>query len=189
MGFTTRSGHMHTAAFRENWGKFLVWGIALSILGIAAMSAAAFTTLVSVFLLGILITIGGAVVIIDSLTFWRGKPGFILHSLSGALYLVVGLMLMINPLSGSVSLTLLLGICYTLLGLFRIIAALSIKQYRWKLSLFNGIITLLIGVLILRSWPESSLYIIGLFIGIDLLVCGWVYIMSAIAGRNALRHA
>lgn len=188
MGFSTQAGSMRASDFRDNWGKFMLWGIALSILGVAAMSAATFTTMISVFLLGIVLCTGGVVVMIDALTFWRGKPGFILHLLAGILYAGVGVMLITNPVSGSVSLTLLLGICYTLLGLFRIISALSLRLFRWKLSLFNGVITLLIGTLIMSSWPESSLYIIGLFIGIDLLVCGWVYIMSAVAGRNILRN-
>ena len=188
MGFSMQTGSKHAADFNNNWVKFLLWGIALFILGVIAMSAAAFTTIATIFFLGVILFVGGLIVLMDSITFWRGKPGFALHLLSGLLYTAVGIMLMINPITGSMSLTLLLGIGYTIIGFFRIITALSLQLFRWKLSLFNGILTMLIGILIMASWPQSSLYIIGLFIGIDLIVCGWVYMMSAIAGRNiALR--
>lgn len=188
MGFSMRTGNIQISDFSKHWRQFLLWGIALSILGIAAMSTATFTTLISVFLIGILLTISGIVIIINSFSFWRGRPGFTLHLLSGILYAGIGVMLIVNPVSGAASLTLLLGIGFTLVGIFRIISALSLKLFQWQLSLFNGLLTLLIGTLIMRSWPESSLYIIGLFIGIDLLICGWVYIMSAMAARNYLKN-
>jgi uncharacterized membrane protein HdeD (DUF308 family) len=53
----------------------------------------------------------------------------------------------------------------------------------WRLA--SSIITLLLGVLILLEWPASGLFIIGLFIGIDLIFTGWVYIVSALSARSA----
>ena len=184
MSFSMQISSIHTSDFKNHWEKFLCWGIALCILGIVAISAAAFTTVATVFFLGFILLIGGMIVMMDSITFWRGKPGFRLHLLSGFLYTAIGLMLIINPIVGSMSITLLLGIGYTIFGFIRIVNALSTAVFHWKFRLFNGILTLLIGILIMASWPQSSLYIIGLFIGIDLLVCGWIYIMSAMTGRN-----
>lgn len=189
MGFSAQARDMYILDFKRNWGKFLLWGIILSILGLIALSIATFTTLVSVILIGSLLVISGIVVLIDSITFWRKKTGFGAHFFSGMLYTLAGIILIANPVSGSISLTLILGICYTFVGLFRTMNALNTHLYRWKLRLLNGAITLLIGLLIMVSWPESSLYIIGLFVGIDLLVVGWVYIMSAIMGRNMLHSA
>jgi uncharacterized membrane protein HdeD (DUF308 family) len=171
------------SAFGKNWFWFFLWGIALLILGIFAIGAATFTTLLSIVLLGFIILIGGIVIILDSFTFWRGRNGFLLHLLMGVLYIVVGCMLINSPLAGSISLTLLLGIFYLVLGLFRLYYSFSLRSPRWGWNFFNGLISALLGVFILMSWPESSLYIIGLFVGIDLLFCGWAYIMAALSAK------
>jgi len=174
--------------FGRNWKKFLFWGIALVILGMLAISAATFTTLASVVFIGILIFIAGAIIAIDAATFWKGNTsGFVLHLLMGILYLVVGIELIKDPLNGSISLTLLLGIFYLVLGIFRTVYALMHRVPKWQWNLLNALISLALGLLILANWPASSLYIIGLFVGIDLLFSGWVYIMGALAGRSMLK--
>ncbi|VVC75765.1 hypothetical protein AQUSIP_10590 [Aquicella siphonis] len=185
MGLSSRITDQYLLAFGKNWVWFLLWGIAIAVLGLFAISATALTTLITVITLGLLLVLGGVVVIFDAFTFWRGKgSGFYLHVLMGILYLLAGSILIKNPLAGSVSITLLLGIAYIILGLFRVIYSLSMQMLRWGWSLFNGIITLLLGILIMANWPASSLFIIGLFVGIDLVFCGWAYIMVAIAARN-----
>lgn len=174
--------------FGKNWGFFLIWGLALVILGLVAIAAASFTTLVSVIMIGIFLLIAGVVVLVDTFSFWWGKwAGFTVHLLMGILYAAVGLMLIQNPLSGSISLTLLLGILYLILGVFRTIYSLSIQAPRWGWSFFNGLVTTALGLLILCDWPASSLFIIGLFVGIDLLFCGWAYVMAALAARALVR--
>ncbi len=172
------------SAFSRNANWFLAWGLALVILGVIAIGAAEFTTVVSVVFLGALIFISGVVITIDTFTFWWRKwGGFFLHLLMGVLCLAAGGMLMKSPILATVSLTLFLGVFYILLGVFRVIYALSLQFPRWGWSLFNGIISLLLGILIMASWPASSLYIIGLFVGIDLLFCGWTYIIASLAAR------
>lgn len=172
-------------SFKANWGWFLAWGILLVIAGILALIDAAFATLVSVFFLGILLLAGGIVGIINSFSFWWGKwRGFVLHFLLAILYIIAGVVLMHQPIAGAVWLTLLLGIFYLILGCSRIIYFSTVKALRWGWGLTNGIISLLIGILILFSWPSSSFYIIGLFIGIDLIFWGWSYIMSSLAARK-----
>jgi len=174
--------------FAQNWKKFLFWGIALVLLGMFAISAAMFTTLLSVVLIGVIILIAGAIIIIDAVTFWRVKmSGFVLHLFMGILYVAVGIALVKDPLQGSISLTFLLGVLYLALGAFRTAYVLLHRAPRWDLSLFNALISLILGMLILASWPASSLYIIGLFVGIDLVFSGWVYIMGALAGRALVK--
>jgi uncharacterized membrane protein HdeD (DUF308 family) len=173
-------------AFRKNWVWFFLWGIVLILLGMCAIGAATFTTLLSIVFLGFLILISGIVIILDSVTFWRKRKGFLLHLIMGILYIFVGLMLINSPLAGSISLTLLLGIFYLVLGLFRLYYSSSLRAPRWGWNFFNGLISSLLGILILMSWPESSLYIIGLFVGIDLLFCGWAYVMAALGAKAIL---
>jgi len=177
--------NQYLTIFSENWGWFLALGIALIILGAFAISVSELTTLISVMLLGFTVLAGGIVIIIDTFKFWWRKwSGFALHLIMGLLYLFVGFMLIKSPLSAAISLTLLLSILFIGVGIFRIIYAITNRMPGWGWNLFNGIITLLLGLLIIANWPASSLTIIGLFVGIDLFFCGWAYVMVALASRN-----
>lgn len=185
MNQSLQTDNLYFASFSKNWCWFFIWGISLFILGILAISFAAFTTLLSVIFLGFILFISGAVIIIDTFTFWWRKwPGFFIHLIMGILYAIVGLILINNPVWGSVSLTLLLAVFYVIVGLFRIIYSQSIRLPKRGWSLFNGIIALILGGLILAQWPASSLFIIGLFVGIDLLFSGWGYMMAALSARS-----
>lgn len=173
------------ANFSKNWAWFFIWGIVLVLLGVLAISATTWTTLFSVVFLGFVLLGSGIVILINSFTFWWGKwGGFFLHLIMGFLYAAVGILLIKSPILASVSLTWFLGIFYTVLGVFRIGYSLSVHGPQWGWNFFNGIITLILGILIMASWPASSLYIIGLFVGIDLLFCGWAYIMAALSART-----
>ena len=177
----------HLENFNKNWGWFLGWGILLVILGVLAISYAASTTLISIIFLGALLIISGVLVSLEAFQFWWGKWGvFFAHIISGILYFILGIMLIKLPVLGSLSLTLLLSIGYIALGLFRIIYSLSVKlpSHNWRL--FNGVLTLILGGLILAGWPLSGLFVIGLFIGIDLLFCGWVYITMALSAKKTI---
>jgi len=176
---------MYLQAYSKNWGWFLIWGIALLILGIIAIGATTLTTLFSIIFLGSLIFLGGVFIIIDAFSFWWHKwSGFLLHLIIGLLYCGIGVMLIQRPAVASISITLLLGIFYIAVGIFRLIYSLSLKTPRWGWGFFNGVIELLLGIFILASWPASGLFIIGLFVGIDLIFCGMSYIMTALAARS-----
>ncbi len=173
------------ADYGKNWGFFLAWGVALIILGLLAISFASFTTLISVIFLGFLLLFSGILVILDAIQFWRGKGGsFYIQLIAGILYCLVGLSFIFRPMLGSLSLTMLLGIVFVILGIFRIIYALRYKLPRSGWILFSGILTLLLGILILAEWPVSGLFIIGLFVGIDLLFLGLNYVMVALLARK-----
>jgi uncharacterized membrane protein HdeD (DUF308 family) len=182
------SMHIDKYVYSQNWRKFLFWGIALVILGMLAISAVMLTTFISVVAVGAIILIAGAIMVVDSCTHWRVKiSAFLLHLMMGVLYVAAGMMILEDPLKGSISLTLLLGIFYLVIGGFRMAYAFSHRAPRWGLGMLNGLLSLILGVLILLNWPASSLYIIGLFVGIDILFCGWVCIMSALAARKIAR--
>lgn len=168
-----------------HWKKFLFWGFALVVLGMIAISTSILTTILTVFILGGIFTMAGTIVIMNAWSYRQiTKTSFILHTLMGLCYITVGFMLINNPLQGSITLTFLLGAFYLFMGGFRTFYAMSHQGPRWMLSLLNGLVSFILGILILSNWPAASLYIIGLFVGIDLLFCGWVFIMSALAARN-----
>ena len=120
-------GIAHHGLFEKSVGFMLTWGIVLVILGCLAISAATFTTYLSILLLGIVLLASGIIIIVDSFSFWWKKwSAFFSHLVIGLLYLLIGVSLVQNPLLASISLTLLLGIFYLIIGMFRVIYALSL---------------------------------------------------------------
>ncbi len=185
MQFSFQIANLDAQAYRKNWGWILAWGIAISLLGILAINAAVFTTLISIKFLGAIFTIGGFVMTINSFQYWWRKwQGFFSHLVVALVYLGVGLMLMFGSISAAISITVLLAVIFIVLGFFRIITSALFQLPSWGWSFLSGIITLLLGILILAQLPASGLYIIGLFVGIDLLLWGWASIMFAFYVRN-----
>jgi uncharacterized membrane protein HdeD (DUF308 family) len=178
---------------QHKWGWLMTLGIVMVILGVLALGTEVQATFITVGVLGWLMMIGGAVLIVNS--FWsRRWSGFFLHLLMGILYLVVGLLITANPAVGAITLTLLLAAFFLFSGLFRMCMAVAMRYPKWGWGLFSGIITFALGVLIWAQWPLSGLWVIGLFIGIDMIIYGWSLIMFAgavreIGGPSSLREA
>lgn len=167
----------------KHWGWFLILGIGLIILGVLAIGAATMTTLLSVLLLGSLLLAGGILQIIYS--FWaRRWSGFFLTLLAGILYVVVGGLLVTKPVQGALGITLLLAAFYVVSGIFRMIGAAMMRFDNWGWVFFSGIISFVLGLLIWADWPISGLWILGLFIGIDLLFIGWAWVILSISAKN-----
>lgn len=159
----------------------MLLGVLLTVLGLITISTAALATLISIVFLGIVITIGGIIVMADACKVWWGQwSGFLVHFFVGLLYFLVGMMLINEPFFGMVSLTLLLGVFYLIAGGFRMTAAMNFRLPHWRWGLFNGIVTALLGLVILLSWPAASLYVIGLLIGVDILFSGITFLMMAL---------
>jgi uncharacterized membrane protein HdeD (DUF308 family) len=171
------------AELHRNWGWLLVMGIALLILGILALLDSIFATAISMIFFGWILVIAG---IVEGVQTFRHRSGhhLFLHLLNAALSIVVGALLLWRPLAGAVVMTLLLAMYFTVAGIFRIVAAASVRVPGWGWTLFNGIVSLLLGILIWVHWPVSGLWVIGLFIGIDLIIVGWSQIMTAAAVRS-----
>lgn len=185
MSLSIRTGQRFRDVYCKNWTKFYLWGIIFIILGFLAVYAAAWSTLMTVFLLGILLATTGFVVLFDTFTFWWGIwEGFFANLIFGLIYAGAGFMLIYNPVLGSLTLTWLLAIVYMVLGVIRIAASLSMRLPHWGWAFFNGLITAGLGALILNQWPASGLYVIGLFVGIDLVFTGISYIATASAARE-----
>lgn len=168
---------------RKNWNWFLIFGIIMMILGALAIASSAFVTVASMVFLGSLLLVGGILQIGYTFSI-RNWSGFFLSLLAGVLYAVVGFFLVAHPAAGALSLTLLLAAFYIVGGIFRIAGSIATRFDHWGLSLFSGVVTLVLGLLIWSGWPETGLWIFGLFIGIDLLVYGWFWVMLALNARN-----
>jgi len=167
----------------------LFLGIGLVALGIAAISSffiAAMTTLIAVTLLGIIILVGGIAQVISA--FWSPKwSGLIVTLMLGILYIVVGFMLLDSPIQAAAGLTLLIAVFLIVGGVFRMAAALSMQFRHWGLYLLNGAISLILGVIIWKLMLDEEaayLWVIGVFVGIEMIFAGAAWIAFALAVKN-----
>ena len=171
-------------AVKRNWGWFFVLGIVEILLGTVAIGASAFATLVTVVFIGWLLLVGGILSAVHA--FWRKHwRGFFLDLATGVLYLVCGFLMVGNPAAAAVSLTLLIAMFFLMGGIFRIIVALTRHLEHWGWVLLNGVITTGLGVMIWRQWPLSGLWVIGLFVGIEMIFYGWSLVMVSLMAKNA----
>ncbi len=171
------------APFRGQWGWFLVLGILVSLGGLVALFAPMLITLTAVTILGILLLFAGGGQVVSA--FWAGGwNGSTVHLLIGVLYAVVGFLVLENPEGSAAGLTLLMAALFLATGAFRMVVAMRSRYPGWAWQLLNGGITLLLGVIIWRQFPESALWVIGIFIGIDLLATGAAWIMFALTLRR-----
>jgi len=173
---------------RQSWGWYLIFGIVLIVLGTIALGSSLLMTIASVFFFGWILIVGGIMEVVHA--FWHKRwAGFFLDLLTGILYVVAGWMIMSNPKESALLLTLVIAMFLVFEGVFRIVAALVVRYPHWGWLLFNGVISLLLGVMIWRQWPYSGLWVIGLFVGIEMLLNGWSLVMLSLAGRNLPEEA
>jgi uncharacterized membrane protein HdeD (DUF308 family) len=171
------------ASLRGIWVCLLFMGIGLIILGAFAISSALIATLATTLVFGILLLLGAVFQI--GTAFWgRSWRGFFLHLLAGALYLIVGMFMIENPVEAALGLTLVVAAYLLVGGILRIVLSVVERFDGWGWVLLNGVVTLVLGVMIWRAWPASSLVVIGIFVGIDMLFAGWSWIMTALAVRS-----
>ncbi len=168
---------------KKHRGWFLALGVLLAILGCLAISSSIMVTMFSVVVAGFLLLAAGLVHIAHG--FWaRRWKGVFLSMLLGVLYMVTGFLCITNPAASAVSFTLLIGAFCLAAGLFRMIAALILRFYQYGWVFFNGLITFILGILIVSQWPVTGLWIIGLFIGVDILLGGVSLILLSLAARR-----
>ena len=169
--------------FQKNRGWFLALGILLIIGGTLAIIYDVTATMLSVLFFGWLLIIAGGFEAVQS--FWQPKwGGFFLNLFVGILGVVVGFHLISSPAAGAVVLTLVMAVYFMVIGIIRTVSALTMRFPNWGWTLLSGIITFILGLLIRLQWPYSGLFIIGLFIGIDMIFSGWSYVMLSLAARK-----
>ena len=174
------------APLRAKSGWIVALGVVYVITGLIALGSVVFATVVTVFVVGVMMLLAGVAEVISAFQI-KSWGKFLLWVLLGVLYIVAGFATFENPLLAAALLTLLLGFALIASGVMRIVLAFSMKQEMpWVWVAVSGVITLLLGLIILAHWPVSGLYILGLFLGIDLIIAGlgWIGI-----GLGLKRHA
>lgn len=168
---------------KKYWGWFLVLGILLIALGLLAIGYANWATEFTILLLGFVLGTAGLIQIING--FYAARwTGFSVSLLLGLLYIIAGGFCILKPMQSALSISLLIALLLLVGGTFRLISALSHRFDRWGLMVFNGAIAILLGILILAEWPASAIWVIGLFVGIDLLIMGWYWVWLSLIARK-----
>jgi uncharacterized membrane protein HdeD (DUF308 family) len=173
-------------SIREHWVLFLIEGIVLVVLGLLAIIIPPIATIAVTIFLGWLFLISGVVGLVT--TFWaRHAPGFWWSLLSAVLAIAAGIVLLAWPISGAVSLTLLLIVFFTIEGVLSIMYALEHKKElsgRWGWMLTSGIIDLVLAAIILAGLPGTAAWALGLLVGINMLFGGTAMIAMAMHARS-----
>jgi uncharacterized membrane protein HdeD (DUF308 family) len=172
-------------ALRAKRGWIIALGVIYVLAGLIALYSVVAATVASVFVVGIMMLIAGVSEIINAFQV-KSWGKFLLWVLLGALYVIAGFVTFENPLLAAAILTLMLGAALVASGIMRIILAFSMREGpAWIWLAISGAITLLLGLLILAHWPVSSLYILGLFLGIDLVFAGagWIGVGLGLKSR------
>ena len=167
----------------QYWGWFLVLGIALLVLGIAAVVRSVMATVATMVFFGWLLVLASGVEIAQAVMVGHWA-GFFHHLLAAILFGVVGILLVSKPIISAETLTLFMAMFFLVRGLFQLIASVVIALPDWGWQAVDGIIAIILGALVLAQWPASGLWVIGLFVGIDLIFYGWAWISLAVGLRS-----
>jgi len=159
------------------WGGPFLIGLLLVVTGILCIIAAYPASLASIVLFGIFLIVAGVLELAGGARARdrRARPWV---WLGGLLSIVVGVLLLARPLAGLATLTLLLACYFFAHGIFQAFTSLADRYPGWGADLLYGLVTLLLGVLVVRTWPVSSLWLAGTLVGAEIIVRG-LSMMSA----------
>jgi uncharacterized membrane protein HdeD (DUF308 family) len=170
-------------AVQKNWGWMLALGILFIVLGTIGLGMSFALTVASVLFFGVLLLIGGGAQFVEAFQH-KGWKSTVWNILIALLYIVAGLMAISDPVGASIALTLVIAAALVTIGIFRIIMAFQLKPARgWWWPLVAGIASLVLGGLIFAEWPVTGLWVIGLFVAIEMIFHGWSYVTIAIAAK------
>jgi uncharacterized membrane protein HdeD (DUF308 family) len=179
-------GRAVAGAIHEHWVLFLVEGIVLVLLGLAAIALPLIATIALTIIIGWLFLISGIVGLIT--TFWmRHAPGFWWSLLSAVVGIGAGIVLLAWPISGSISLTLVLIAFFVVEGIVTIMYAIDHRgqsSARWGWMLVSGVVDLILAAIIFSGLPGTALWALGLLVGINLLFGGSALIAMALSARQ-----
>ncbi len=171
---------------RHHWKAFLIEGIVLVVLGLAAVIVPPIASIAVTVMLGWMFFIAGLAALL--MTLWaRQAPGFIWSLVSAVLGIAAGIILLTRPAESTLTLTVVVGIYFLAEGVATIMYALQHRKelsQRWSWMAFSGLMDILIAFLIISGLPGSAAWAIGILVGINLLIGGSSLIALALAAKN-----
>lgn len=171
-------------ALRDNWKWFLTLGLGLIFLGFLALGSTLAVGEVIMWIVAVLFLISG-IGHTSHAVFYRDWSGFLLELLLGILYLVVGIGIITHIYASLAIFTLFLGLIIMGSGVSRVLMAIQHREFAgWVWLLIGGILSILLGMFIVAEWPDSTEYVLGIFIAIELLGSGLGFVMLGLTARQ-----
>lgn len=181
MAMTT---HQHGERLRTSWIWMVLFGVISLIGGILALANPLAATLAATVLAGWVFTLLGVLQVIQAFRV-PGWPGFIWALLFGILVLAVGLSLIFNPLAGMVSLTLLVAVLFIVIGAVKAMYSFSLRPISgWGWVLASGLVSVVLGVMILANFPWSAVTVLGILLAIELISNGVLFLLLGLGLRK-----
>jgi uncharacterized membrane protein HdeD (DUF308 family) len=173
-------------SLKEHWQMFAVQGVLLVILGALAVAVPVIASVAIAAFVGWLLFFAGlfrAIALIRS----PHAPGYASSLILSILTAILGLVIALFPLQGAITLTMLLTAYFIVHGISSLMLAFSIKEHtgRWVMLILGGLIDFALAALVIAGWPSTSAFILGLYVGINLLFTGFALIFAALGARSA----
>jgi uncharacterized membrane protein HdeD (DUF308 family) len=169
---------------KKNWAWMLSLGIVMVILGVIGLGMTVLFNEIVVMYFGFLLLFGSGVQLMQAFRAeaWKGR---VWHVLIALVYIVGGIIAVTEPVIAGMTLALLIAWTLIVIGVLRLFMALQMRGANgWLWTLLGGVLSVVLGVMIINEWPQSGLWVIGLFVAIEILFAGWSQIMIALAARN-----
>lgn len=173
------------ATLRAGWGWFVALGVAFIMLGLIASSHLLLATIVTVYYLGALMVLAGVLQVVQSFQL-KQWGGFLLWLASGILYAAAGIMAFLNPALASSALTLLLALFTAASGIARTwLGAGAMSEPGWGWVVASGVLSTIVGLILLLGWPVNSSWVLGLVLAVDLVFQGCAMLAAGLRLRSA----
>jgi uncharacterized membrane protein HdeD (DUF308 family) len=180
------------ATLRNHSTWFIIYGVVMCLFGLFAIAAPGIATLAVGLTVGWLLLLGGAMGIVAVFSSGRAAPGFWWNLLTAIICILAGLSLLLRPISGVITLTIILAAYLLASGVGHIMLAIGYRSQipnAWIWMLFSGIVDIVLGFIIISGMPGSAVWVLGLLVGINLLMAGIALIMAALAVRKVAATA
>ncbi len=170
---------------RQNSGWFITLGVVMILLGIAAIVEPFIATIAIARVFSWILLFAGVIRIIYAVQS-RHDRGFWLALLIGILYVIAGILLLSNMLGAALTLTIAFGGVILMQGILEVIAAFKVRpDPNWSWTLVSGIMAIVLGILIFYQWPFSAAWLLGVFVGVNLMFTGvWMIVIPLILRRT-----
>jgi len=169
---------------KKHWAWMLSLGIVMVILGVIGLGMTVLFNEIVVMYFGFLLLFGSGVQLMQAFRAeaWKGR---VWHVLIALVYIVGGIIAVTEPVIAGMTLALLIAWTLIVIGVLRLFMALQMRGAAgWLWTLLGGVLSVALGVMIINEWPQSGLWVIGLFVAIEILFAGWSQIMIALAAKN-----
>jgi len=169
---------------KKHWAWMLSLGIVMVILGVIGLGMTVLFNEIVVMYFGFLLLFGSGVQLMQAFRAeaWKGR---VWHVLIALVYIVGGIIAITEPVIAGMTLALLIAWTLIVIGVLRLFMALQMRGANgWLWTLLGGVLSVVLGVMIINEWPQSGLWVIGLFVAIEILFAGWSQIMIALAAKN-----